>query len=94
MYTHQPQPDSTSSLLLNQPSGEVTYYNNSDSSDFVTTTSNHSLTSTNASNGNLQSSPLNTGPVNFQQRRGSLQLWQFLIALLDEPISKLVLFTL
>lgn len=28
--------------------------------------------------------------MNFQQRRGSLQLWQFLIALLDEPASKYV----
>jgi ets translocation variant 5 len=69
-----------------QSSGEIVYYNNnSDSSDFVTTTSNHSLTPT---NGSLPSNTLNSGSISFQQRRGSLQLWQFLIALLDEPSSK------
>lgn len=44
--------------------------------------------SSSAPNGNLQSNTLNTGNVSFQQRRGTLQLWQFLIALLDEPSSK------
>lgn len=86
LYSATQQPDSTSSLHHQQPSGEIVYYNNStDSSDYVTTTSNHSLTPT---NGSLTSNTLNTGSVSFQQRRGSLQLWQFLIALLDEPSSK------
>ena len=65
----------------------MVYYNNSDSSDFVTTTSNSHLT-TPTSTHQLQSNNLNSPSINFQQRRGSLQLWQFLIALLDEPASK------
>jgi hypothetical protein len=85
IYSTTQQPDSTSSLHQ-QSSGEIVYYNNStDSSDYVTTTSNHSLTPTNAA---LPGNNLNSGNVSFQQRRGSLQLWQFLIALLDEPSSK------
>lgn len=84
---YQPQPDSTSSAIHHPASGDVAYYNNStDSSDYVTTTSSHSLTA--AANGNMQSNTLSSGTVSFQQRRGSLQLWQFLIALLDEPSSK------
>jgi hypothetical protein len=41
------------------------------------------------SNANVQSNNnLNHSNTSFQQRRGSLQLWQFLIALLDEPSSR------
>lgn len=80
-YDHQ-QPDSTSSSLLQQPVADVSYFNNStDSSDYVTTTS---LTSPSSA----CIPPTSAGNVSFQQRRGSLQLWQFLIALLDEPSSK------
>jgi len=64
----------------------MVYYNNSDSSDFVTTTSSSTHLATPTSQ--LQSNNLNSPSINFQQRRGSLQLWQFLIALLDEPASK------
>ncbi|CAO1431267.1 unnamed protein product [Diamesa serratosioi] len=85
---HQQQPDSTSSLHQqhHQASSEIVYYNNSaDSSDFVTTTSTPALTPT---NNHLQSNATTVpGGGHIQQRRGSLQLWQFLIALLDEPSS-------
>jgi hypothetical protein len=85
---YQQQPDSTSS---HQIASEVVYFNNStDSSDYVTTTSNSNVTPTPptaTAHQQLQSNSLNS-PMNFQQRRGSLQLWQFLIALLDEPASK------
>ncbi|CAG9808001.1 unnamed protein product [Chironomus riparius] len=83
---YQQQPDSTSSLHHQTTNSEMVYYNNSDSSDFVTTTSNSHLT-TPTSTHQLQSNNLNSPSINFQQRRGSLQLWQFLIALLDEPSS-------
>lgn len=83
LYHHEQQPDSTSSTLHQQASEDVTFFNNSaDSSDYVTTTSNHSFPTPGI--GNLQGST----SISFQQRRGSLQLWQFLIALLDEPSSK------
>lgn len=61
-----------------------------DSSEIVTTTS---MTSS-APNGNLQTNTSNSGSISFQQRRGSLQLWQFLISLLEESpgSSKLVMF--
>lgn len=62
----------------------------------MTTTSIPALTpTTTPTNNHIQS---NTNPVSgggggghIQQRRGSLQLWQFLIALLDEPSSKFVI---
>ncbi|CRL07408.1 CLUMA_CG020381, isoform A [Clunio marinus] len=87
IYHHQQQPDSTSASSLHQHSTvESHFYNNStDSSDYVTTTSNPSLTTT--TNGTLTCNTLSSANVSFQQRRGSLQLWQFLIALLDEPTT-------
>jgi hypothetical protein len=81
-------------LQQQHSTGEVIYFNNSaDSSDImstnVTTTSNQSQASISMPNATLQSNIMHhTGAINFQQRRGSLQLWQFLIALLDEPCSK------
>ncbi|XP_070503947.1 ETV5-related protein Ets96B-like isoform X2 [Chironomus tepperi] len=84
---YQQQPDSTSSLHHQSTNSEMVYYNNSDSSDFVTTTSSSSHLTAPTTTHQLQSNNLNSPSINFQQRRGSLQLWQFLIALLDEPAS-------
>lgn len=86
---YHPQPDSTSSV--HQQTADIGYFNNStDSSDYVTTTSNNQQLTIQATNASVQSNNLSHGNSTFQQRRGSLQLWQFLIALLDEPSSRLV----
>lgn len=88
---YHPQPDSTSSAAsIHQQSADIGYFNNStDSSDYVTTTSNQQQLSIQTTNASVQSNNnLSHGNTNFQQRRGSLQLWQFLIALLDEPSSR------
>lgn len=87
---YHPQPDSTSSASIHQQSADIGYFNNStDSSDYVTTTSNQQQLSIQTTNASVQSNNnLSHGNTSFQQRRGSLQLWQFLIALLDEPSSR------
>lgn len=78
---HEQQPDSTS-YTLGQTSN---FYINVDTPDFVTTTSSSPFTVVGQ---NSNGTSLGNSSVNFQQKRGCLQLWQFLITLLnDEPSS-------
>ncbi|XP_058454043.1 ETV5-related protein Ets96B [Malaya genurostris] len=85
------QTDTTDSFLhhqgyasYRQPSDVVT----SSEPDYCNTGSGNGSALTNISTTNpspLNSLPVPNGPLH--QRRGSLQLWQFLVALLDEPAS-------
>lgn len=49
---------------------------------------NNSPTTTTASHQSLSNILSSTTSTTSHQRRGSLQLWQFLVALLDEPASR------
>ncbi|XP_058814300.1 ETV5-related protein Ets96B-like isoform X2 [Topomyia yanbarensis] len=85
------QTDATESFLhhqgyasYRQPSDVVT----SSEPDYCNTGTGNTSALTNISTTNpspLNSLPVPNGPLH--QRRGSLQLWQFLVALLDEPAS-------
>lgn len=59
-------------------------------SDYII--NSNSITTSNQPMSNLLSSSSATG--SHHQRRGSLQLWQFLVALLDEPASRLIIITI
>lgn len=103
-HHQSPYPDSTSHLIhgsssshqanSNELSTTGTYHSNygyratesasvsSTEPDYVV---NSSVISSNQTNSTLSSITNSTG---LHQRRGSLQLWQFLVALLDEPAAR------
>lgn len=88
-------PDS-SDLLYNHPSSYATYQANvgsaavdPDSTNYVTTSTPLTGTLSAVPTGNVNPQG-GSGVGHIQQRRGSLQLWQFLIALLDEQSPRFV----
>lgn len=66
----------STNLDANIDTSSTDYMSNSNS---ITTNSNNTMSHLN---------PINSPSTNSHQRRGSLQLWQFLVALLDEPASR------
>lgn len=66
----------STNIDANTDASTIDYMTNS---NVMTTTTNNSLN---------QLSAFNAPPSGSHQRRGSLQLWQFLVALLDEPASR------